>query len=95
MKGSLPWQTVKTKDRKEKHKALYKEKTTVDLETLCQGLPKEFAQYIYLVRNLEYEQEPKYNDYIQMFRQLIKNQNYSSVMDWENKKEVKASLLSS
>lgn len=88
MKGSLPWQNIKIKDRKEKHKALLKEKTSIDLNGLCSGLPKEFAMYLQMVRNLDYDEEPNYDQYIQMFKNLIRTNNVPSVMDWENKKEV-------
>lgn len=91
MKGSLPWQNIKIKDRKEKHKALLKEKSGIDLNNLCLGLPKEFIMYLQMVRNLDYDEEPSYDDYIQMFKNLIRTNNVPSVMDWENKKEVKTS----
>jgi hypothetical protein len=88
MKGSLPWQNIKIKDRKEKHKVLLKEKNNTDLTSLCSGLPKEFAIYLQQVRTLEYEDEPQYDQYIQMFKNLIKTNGVSPIMDWENKKEV-------
>ena len=88
MKGSLPWQNIKIKDRKEKHKALLKEKSAIDLSSLCSGLPKEFAMYLQMVRSLDYEEDPHYDEYIQMFRNFGKNQGIQSLMDWENKKEV-------
>lgn len=91
MKGSLPWQNIKIKDRKEKHKALLKEKTCIDLNSLCSGLPKEFAMYLQMVRNLDYDEDPSYDEYIQMFKNLIRTHNVPSVMDWENKKEVETS----
>ena len=88
MKGSLPWQNIKIKDRKEKHKALLKEKSSTDLSILCSGLPKEFAMYIQMVRSLDYDEEPHYEEYIQMFKNLIRTNGIQAIMDWENKKEV-------
>lgn len=88
MKGALPWQSIKTKDKKEKHKALYKYKAAVNLEQLCADLPKEFAKYLEVVRSLEYEDEPPYDDLIDMFKKLAKNINPMGVFDWENKAEV-------
>lgn len=89
MKGSLPWQNIKIKDRKEKHKALYKEKSTIDLATLCSGLPKEFLTYLQLVRNLDYDEDPNYEHYIKMFKNYIRSVDLAPTMDWENKKEVR------
>ena len=41
-KDKLPWQGVKTKNKREKHKKImeYKEEYTPD--KLCEGLPEEF-----------------------------------------------------
>lgn len=93
MKGSLPWQNIKIKDRKEKHKALLKEKSAITLQSLCSGLPLEFAKYLQLVRNLEYDEEPPYDEYIEMFQNLIRNKNIPNIMDWEGKKEVAGTNL--
>lgn len=87
MRGSLPWQSIKTKDRKEKHKLLYKEKTNTDLQNLCSSLPEEFVTYLSSVRSLEYDEEPKYLEYVQLFKNMLKN-NPNPVLDWDNKKEV-------
>ena len=93
MKGSLPWQSIKTKDRKEKHKILYKEKSSIDLNFLCQGLPKEFVYYFEQIRLLDYDEEPRYMDYINIFKQLSKNLSSNPIMDWEKENEVVKELL--
>lgn len=92
MKGQLPWQVIKSKDKREKHRLLLREKTNVDLAVLCQGLPKEFYSYIQAVRSLEYESEPPYLEYVNLFQRAIEKNGYSLTMDWENKKQVGLTL---
>ena len=88
MRGSLPWQSVRTKDRKDKHKALYKEKSIIELDVLCEGLPKEFANYLEKVRALGFDDEPNYDEYIHKFRILAHNINRDCIMDWGKESEV-------
>jgi len=88
MRGALPWQSVRTKDRKDKHKALYKEKSIIDLDVLCEGLPKEFVSYLEKVRALGFEDEPNYDEYIKKFMILAQYINKDNIMDWEKESEV-------
>lgn len=40
MKGSLPWQSMKGQGKKEKYQKIMEKKLTIQLSTLCEGLPK-------------------------------------------------------
>ena len=46
LKGILPWQNMKARNVKEKYEKIKEKKITTKVETLCEGLPSEFAQYI-------------------------------------------------
>lgn len=52
IKGKLPWQNVKIKDKKLKHSFLYNKKSGIKLGELCEDLPHEFVSYLDIVRNL-------------------------------------------
>lgn len=41
-KGSLPWQSMKGQNKKEKYDKIMEKKLTIDLSVLCEGLPPEF-----------------------------------------------------
>ena len=84
-KGKLPWQGVKTKNKKEKHKKImeYKEEYTPD--KLCEGLPEEFPTLLKYARKLDFEEKPDYKNIKIMFKQLItsNNQQMDWIFDWE------------
>ena len=46
LKGKLPWQDIKVKQREERHKLIYQIKSKVSIESLCQDLPSEFSDLL-------------------------------------------------
>lgn len=83
--GSLPWQSVKTKDKKKKHEELFRIKSAINVEQLCKGLPTVFADLINEARDLEFEEEPPYDYYIKEFGKLSCP---AAALDWANLPEV-------
>eukprot|EP00754_Rhynchopus_humris_P001539 Rhum_TRINITY_DN10899_c0_g1::Rhum_TRINITY_DN10899_c0_g1_i1::g.40945::m.40945/K08957/CSNK1A; casein kinase 1, alpha len=70
LRGGLPWQNVKVANKKEKYEQISQRKSSCPVERLCQGLPKEFANYLNYARSLKFEDEPAY-DYLRAeFRRL-------------------------
>ena len=59
-KGSLPWQGIKAKTKKEKYKIIMDKKAESKPEVLCSGLPDEFRQYFEYIRGLEFAEKPDY-----------------------------------
>ena len=57
-KGKLPWQGVKTKNKKEKHKKIMECKEEYKEDKLCEGLPEEFPTLLKYARKLDFEEEP-------------------------------------
>jgi serine/threonine protein kinase len=80
-KGKLPWQGVKTKNKKEKHKKIMDSKLSFTPEQLCQGLSFEFVNLLKYARELEFEEKPDYKNIKLMFKNsIIKN---GGTMDWK------------
>ena len=77
LKGTLPWQGLKIKQKSEKYSKIREIKMTMESSKLCEGLPEEFKEYIELVKNLEFEEEPEYNKYINMFNELYKKKGFA------------------
>lgn len=78
LKGSLPWQQAwhqrknKPRHKHQKEKQFIHEmKLRTPIETLCQGLPSEFLQYLTECRALEYTQVPDYAGMRGLFLQLF------------------------
>jgi hypothetical protein len=88
MRGSLPWQGLPAKTKKEKYEKIRDKKLATTVKTLCKGHQEEFAQYMDYVRNLKFEDRPD----AQLLRKLFKNlfyrlgHEYDFVFDWMVKK---------
>ena len=87
-KGKLPWQGVKTKNKKEKHKKIMESKLAYSPEQLCKDLPDEFVKLLKYSRNLEFEENPDYKSIKLMFKNhIIKNGDIMNFeYDWDKAK---------
>ncbi|KAF6769659.1 hypothetical protein AHF37_11855 [Paragonimus kellicotti] len=84
IRGSLPWQGLQADSKREKFRKIYKTKLSMRTETLCQGLPEEFAKYLNYCRNLAFEEEPKYKYLRSLFWRIMekKSYKYDCQFDW-------------
>ena len=95
LKGSLPWQGLKLKQKNEKYDKIREMKMELDFNKLCEGIPEEFGTYLKMVRKLEFEEKPEYKKYINLFDELferkefIRDYNYDWVEDEKIKKKEK------
>lgn len=63
LRGQLPWQGLKAPTNKQKYEKIGDKKRTTPAVTLCDGLPRQFAEYLDTVRKLPFEAEPDYEEY--------------------------------
>lgn len=61
LKGKLPWQGIKTENKKEKNELIMKKKMETSIEVLCEGAPIEFVRYMEYCKNLKFEEKPDYS----------------------------------
>lgn len=84
LKGSLPWDEVTARRDK---KLLFEQITQIKIKTstekLCQGLPKEFSQYLNSVKSLKFDEEPHYAEYRKMFKELFIKMGYIYDYDYD------------
>ncbi|OHT15779.1 Casein kinase I isoform epsilon [Tritrichomonas foetus] len=87
LRGNLPWEKTHSGNLKEAQENILRIKEQVTIEDLCRGLPEEFAILLSSVRQLEFDEEPKYSEYRRMFMQLFQRNNfhYDYQYDWEEK----------
>ena len=87
--GKLPWQGVKTKNKKEKHKKIMDSKIYFKPEKLCKGLSSEFATLLNYANDLEFEEKPDYKSIKIMFRTSIEElgEDMNWIFDWDLLKE--------
>lgn len=69
MRGNLPW-------LRWSHD-VYEKKIATSTSILCDGIPKEFEMLLNYARCLEYDEEPDYSGYREMFRDLFVRQGYT------------------
>ena len=86
LKGMLPWQGIKDKDKISK---LVQKKIQIPNDVLCSGLPNEFLHYMNYCKNLKFEERPDYDFLKGLFVKLLglvvtnfKLQPNEIIFDW-------------
>ena len=84
LKGKLPWQNIKVKDKEEKFKKILQKKLEISSNELCLGIPKEFEIFLEYVKNLKYDEKPDYNMLKDLLYKVMKDGNYKNdyIYDW-------------
>lgn len=86
-RGKLPWQNMRHKDKKERYRMILEKKESISEEELCEQLPREFLVYFKHVKTLDFDEKPRYQALINMFKKLYDFKNYrNGNLEWENKK---------
>jgi len=83
-KSSLPWQGLRAKNKKEKYDLIKEKKVTTSIESLCQGYPQEFANYLEYCHKLKFDEKPDYALLRKLFKDLFirKGYEYDYLYDW-------------
>ena len=84
LKGELPWQGLKAKNKKEKYEKIKEKKLNTPLEILCTNLPGDIITWINYAKGLNFEEKPDYN-YLQSLIQKMARENsitFDQYFDW-------------
>jgi len=83
----LPWSNLQAKDESDRLMKVGQKKESIPIETLCKGLPDEFAIYLKTVRELGFAATPNYEFLKNLFRGLLMKRgwNFDRVWDWKGK----------
>ena len=83
-RGSLPWQGLRAKTKKEKYDAIKEKKVSTSIETLCKGFPEEFSTYLNYCHKLGFDEKPDYGLLRKLFKDLYIRKGYECdyVYDW-------------
>ncbi|XP_076922149.1 casein kinase 1-like protein 10 isoform X2 [Bidens hawaiensis] len=81
IRGSLPWQGLRLRNRNQHHDQIRERKMTISIE---ESYPSEFMSYIHYCRSLRFEDEPDYSYLKRLFRDLFIREGYQFdyVYDW-------------
>jgi len=84
MRGSLPWQGLKARTKKDKYEKISEKKMSTPIEVLCKRYPVEFATFLNYCRSLRFDDKPDYIYLRRLFRELFARRTYSQdfVFDW-------------
>lgn len=73
LKGRLPWQGIKTKDIDELYELILQKKLKTSLEELCEGIHENFKRFLIYCKDLNFEDEPKYEILIKYMNEILEN----------------------
>ncbi|CAF1643163.1 unnamed protein product, partial [Didymodactylos carnosus] len=89
LRGSLPWQGLKAKTKRQKYEKIAELKQSIDVDELCYGFSQQVVTLTAYVRSLSYDERPDY-DYCKRLMRCIAVQNgqqYDYKFDWFAKGE--------
>ena len=89
--GKLPWQDIKAETEAEKYKKLLNEKKKFNIDNYDYILPKDFRTMFKLIKNLKFDETPKYYLYIRLLQNIRKENQCFDPNDfyWVNEKNIK------
>ena len=92
LKGRLPWQGLKAKGKEERYMKILTKKKEIKSEELCKGFPFIFQNFVHYSKNLDYLEEPDYENLNDMFVKCINNElndNFDFIYDWTTTFDIK------
>lgn len=84
-KGKLPWQGLPCPKTADIKKLIFKSKLSTSHQTLCEGLPYQFVQFLDYIKSLDFATQPNYR-HLYVLLDTIHRNNCSDVtnLDWNN-----------
>jgi serine/threonine protein kinase len=83
LRGGLPWQGLKAKDKNQKYSRITDKKIVTPIEELIAGYPDEFGVYLNYCRSLKFEEKPDYRYLRGLFRTLFFERGYTYDFAWD------------
>jgi len=70
IKGVLPWQGIMGNKLKDRIQKIFSAKVSCEVSELCEGLPREFADYMKYCKGLKFQETPDYSKLKRFFSKL-------------------------
>jgi hypothetical protein len=82
LRGSLPWQGLKTESLSERYREIGRLKREIKITKMCEGFPLEFTNLLLVARTLGFTEAPDYDYLIGTFETLLKSKDLMPI-DWK------------
>ena len=84
LKGRLPWQGLKGKNKENKHKKILEKKKEISSAFLCKDYPIEMENFVEYIKNLEFTEVPDYNYLKNLLKKIMKRKKmeFDFYFDW-------------
>jgi len=84
LRGNLPWQNIKVKNKEEKYKKILSKKKEISSKKLGEGFPVEFSEILEHFKNLGYTENPNYDMCCQKLLLILQKEKskLDYVYDW-------------
>jgi serine/threonine protein kinase len=84
LRGNLPWQSIKVKNKEEKYKKILNKKKKMSSKELGEGFPIEFAEILDHFKSLGYTENPDYETCCQKLLNVLQREKlkFDYVYDW-------------
>ena len=82
LRGHLPWQGVHSHTKEAKMMKIQDMKERITVQELCDGLPGEFGVFLHQVKQLGFDERPKYSEYRALFRDAMIRLGYTYDYKW-------------
>ena len=84
LRGSLPWQGIPAKTKKQKYELIRDMKVRTPPKDLCKGYPSTFYSFLDYCRKLGFTDTPDYNYLMGLLKKLFDEEGYKEdfIFDW-------------
>jgi len=91
LRGNLPWQNIKIKEKKDKYAKICNKKKEVSSKELGMNFPSEFAEILDYFKILGYTETPDYEMCMKKMLNVIAkaNETFDYIYDWTTKANLK------
>ena len=75
LRGRLPWQGIKVKNKEDKYKKILEKKKQISSSILCKDYPIELVNFVEYIKSLHFTEVPDYNYLKNLLKSIMKKNN--------------------
>jgi casein kinase I family protein HRR25 len=83
LRGQMPWSGLDARTKQEKFARIAQVKEETPLDSLCEGYPDCFKEYVKKTRALQYDERPDYHSYRKMFADAFQSGGFKEDYNYD------------